>query len=94
MTDEIYYNTDKDKEFFRFTPTYTMVFCNEVEEVGKLDFSSGIMEFSGDIAESANVFFKYLKDVIIDPYMKKSQEKNEKIFLDDVKRMVKIYEEM
>ena len=77
MTDEIYYNTDKDKEFFRFTPTYTMVFWNEDREIGKLDFSSGVMEFSGDIAESAKVFFEYLKDKIIDPYMNKDFKKEE-----------------
>ena len=56
-------------DILRITPTYTFSFSNGGKEVGKLDFSSGVMEFSGDIAESAKVFFEYLKDVIIDPYM-------------------------
>ena len=61
-------------------PAHNISFSNGEKEVGRIDFSTGQMEFSGDIAESAKVFFDYLKDSLIDPYLKSKKLPNDSGF--------------
>ena len=57
-------------------PAFNISFSNGEKEVGRIDFSTGKMVFSGDMEESARVFFDYLKESLIDPYLE-SKKKND-----------------
>ena len=54
-------------------PAHNISFSNGEKEVGKIDFSTGKMVFEGDMEESAKVFFDYLKDILIDPYLERKE---------------------
>ena len=47
-----------------FTPQYNVTFWDGKRQVGKLWWDDGVMEFEGDVKESAERFFDFLK-----PYM-------------------------
>jgi len=51
------------------TPDYTYIFWFEGEELGKLDWSSGELKFSGKLEPSAKRFFEELK-FNIDTYIR------------------------
>ena len=44
--------------------------------LGWLDFNFEKMTFEGDMEESAKVFFDYLKESLIDPYLKELSSVN------------------
>lgn len=51
-------------------PTYSMMFWDEKgNKIGTLDWSTGEMRFTGNISESAKIFFGFLKPYI-DDYIK------------------------
>ena len=56
------------------SPAYIFTLYKGDKEIGRMDFSSGKMEFSGDMEESAKVFFDYLKETIIDPYLERKEK--------------------
>jgi len=48
-----------------YTSTNIVVFCSDDgEEVGKLNWSTGELKFSGNADESAKLFFNFLKNYI------------------------------
>ena len=56
---------------------HTVSFHNpEGKLLGWLDFNFEKMTFEGDMEESAKVFFDYLKESLIDPYLKESLSVN------------------
>jgi hypothetical protein len=51
--------------------TSKIVFYDETNtKVGELRMTRGYMEFSGNMHTSARAFFQYLKDNMVDPYMR------------------------
>jgi len=51
-------------------PAYNMSFHNEEKIVGKLDWSDGVLKFTGDAEESAKLLFSFLKPMM-DQYLKR-----------------------
>ena len=60
-------------------PDYNMTFNKDCEEIGHLEWNDGVMKFSGNMEESAKLFFEFLKPYM-DSYltMKSKEEQNEK----------------
>ena len=56
-------------EFNSINPAYNMTFYNEEKMIGKLDWSDGVLKFTGDAEESAKLLFEFLKPAM-DQYMK------------------------
>lgn len=47
------------------------------KEVGHLEFTDGVMVFKGKIKPSAQVFFDWLCEVLVNPYIKQKLGKKE-----------------
>lgn len=57
---------------------HSMIFNNkDMEEVGCLEFSEKKMIFKGKVEESAQVFFEWLLEQLINPYIKERLIKEE-----------------
>ena len=39
-------------------PNYNMTFWNENQQIGEIEWKDGVMKFSGNMEESAKVFFE------------------------------------
>jgi hypothetical protein len=50
-------------------PNYNMIFWNENQQIGEIEWNDGVMKFSGNMEESAKVFFEYLKP-LMDSYIR------------------------
>ena len=50
-------------------PNYNMTFWNENQQIGEIEWKDGVMKFSGNMEESAKVFFEYLKP-LMDSYIR------------------------
>ena len=57
-------------------PDYTLRMSNREGEIGKLDWSSGTLKFTGKADESAKVFFDFLKEYV-DKYIEAKLKKKE-----------------
>ena len=56
--------------FASYEPSHRVVFCGPNDcNIGYLDWGTGELEFGGNLAESAEVFFEYLKPYI-DKYIR------------------------
>ena len=51
-------------------PAYNMTFHNVEKTVGTLDWSDGVLKFTGDAEESAKLLFSFLKPMM-DQYLKR-----------------------
>jgi len=69
MTEETVAGGEPVVEFKTPKPVFNMAFHNEEKTVGTLDWSDGVLKFTGDIEESAKLFFEFLKP-LMDHYLK------------------------
>jgi hypothetical protein len=58
-------------QFSQIEPTYNMVFSNGDKEVARLEWGTGKLVYSGEMDESAKLFFDFIK-----PYLDEYMEKN------------------
>lgn len=56
---------------------YTIKFFkDEHEEIGCLDFSTGVLKFDGKAEESAKIFFEAILKDLVDEYLKNNSKKS------------------
>ena len=55
---------------FNLVPQYNIAFWDSKKEVGRLSWDDGVMEFKGDMKESAQRFFDFLKPYV-DEYIRR-----------------------
>ncbi len=56
--------------------SYNIVFCKEGgKEVGRIYWDNGVLQFKGKMEESARLFFDFLLEKLIDPYVKEKLSK-------------------
>jgi hypothetical protein len=68
---DIYFHDNSGGTLIEIGPFCEFSFCN----IGKLSWNNGYMEFEGEAAESAKVFFDFLKPYI-DNYINDELDKN------------------
>lgn len=62
-------------ELLRITPSYSLIFMSDApEEIGRLGWEDGQLSFSGNIEESAEMFFQFLKPYV-DEYIARAMAK-------------------
>ena len=71
MTEELIDKGDHVAESGILKPAYNMSFHNEEKMIGKLDWSEGVLKFTGDAEESAKLLFNFFLKPLIDHYIKK-----------------------
>uniref|UniRef100_A0A6M3KAA0 Uncharacterized protein n=1 Tax=viral metagenome TaxID=1070528 RepID=A0A6M3KAA0_9ZZZZ len=59
-------NSDKLLHITNITPSYSMTFSKDGKEAGKLEWDEGVFKFTGEVQESAKVFFDFLKPLVDD----------------------------
>lgn len=70
LDSNIYTTTDKSIILTQHVNYTNISFCNKDNKiVGKLDWSDGIMKFTGDADESGKVFFENMIKHCIKPYI-------------------------
>ncbi len=58
------------------TPDYTIRFySDENKEIGCIDFSEGVLKFTGEAEPSAQVFFEHVLKPLVDKYIRDENEK-------------------
>jgi len=55
---------DSEEIRFVFREQPVFLFVNDGKEVGRLSWPKGELEFTGNLAESAQVFFEHMKPMI------------------------------
>jgi len=56
---------------------YSMTFHKDNKDIGRLYWGDGAMKFEGITEQSAQVFFDYLLDILVNPYVKAKLAKSE-----------------
>ena len=57
--------------------SYSMTFGKDNKDVGRLYWDDGVMRFEGKVDKSAQVFFDWLLDNLVNPYVKAKLAKSE-----------------
>ncbi len=50
--------------------SYNITFHKDDKNIGKLYWDDGVMKFEGKVEESAKVFWDYLLETMVNPYVK------------------------
>ncbi len=56
---------------------YNITFHKDNKNIGRLHWDDGVMKFDGEVEESAQLFFDYLLNQLINPYVKAKLAKTE-----------------
>lgn len=56
---------------------YNMTFHKDNKDIGRLYWGDGVMKFEGETKQSAQIFFDWLLDNLVNPYIKAKLAKTE-----------------